>query len=182
MATRYPGDSMTHASPTIDYWHHKIHEGNFFYYNELLTAMTTTKEYTIHTANTPNKWTHFVYLVGSNAECNIKIYEGATVSSAGEQCTVLNRNRNCDNVSDTLIYGAPVITANGTLIDEHQLGNDGVGIFNDVGGSSSEDHELILKYNTIYYILITAAAQVSCDINVKFNWYEQENSVYYEND
>ncbi|MDA3939816.1 MAG: hypothetical protein PF693_10965 [Spirochaetia bacterium] len=168
-------DPFSQAHLTIDYVHHEIHEGDFFEYvnaqdltnGQVLSFLVVTPDTT--------KWPHFGFLIGAEAEFDLKMYEDATPDSDGDLVTapaVENSNRNSANVNTTLIYGVPVLGAGsrGTLLRQWH-GASG----KNTGGKAGTSSEIILKQNTKYWFDITNSTVSDNFINWVVSFYEHTN-------
>lgn len=162
-------DPVSGATIKIDFEHHEIHEGDHFFYNDVLTlANGATQDYLLTTPNT-TKRVHFLYHVNGTIGATIGIYEGANRTGTTLQ-TAYNSDRDSSNTATIIIHkGQSGGTTDGTNIAPNGFGSSTVG---GGGGESTRAYEILLKKNTKYIFRVTNKAAVNNDLNVKFIWYE----------
>ena len=101
---------------------------------------------------------------------DIKLYEGDSFSG-GSAVTPINRNRQSSTVTTMQSFSKGVTsTPTGTIIYETGVGTSGIAAAKAGGGSASE-HELILKQNTDYVMVLTPDAATTVVISIF--WYEE---------
>jgi len=164
-------DETTRALITYPYSHVEIHQGNHYLVGRTID-LTNSQVFDILLV-TPNttKWSHFIEAFASEAESNVKLYEGTTTSADGTSIPSFNNNRNSANTAAMLVYHTPTITGIGTLLTEKNMGAGKA-----QGGSLSRgDKELILKQNTKYLVRITNNTTSNNWFNYDFEWYEHIN-------
>jgi hypothetical protein len=163
-------DPYTHTLTTIDIAHSKIHTSESFFIKDWVTL--TNGQILNFVAITPDttKTPHLVMEFNFQAEANIAIYEGATLSNNGTAITSFNRDRNSDNAATTLVYHTPTITTDGTLIARYKAGSG-----KSIGGSQSSRAELKLKRNTKYIIRVTNDTVSNNWMGYLADWYEHTN-------
>lgn len=163
-------DEATGAIASIEYGHHKIHEGDVFTVLEVTDLGNgAVRDILIITPDT-TRWAHFVWEIEHEVETSIQFYRGTTVTDNGTLIPSFNRNGNSATTATTLVYHTPTITNVGTLIGTIQQG-DG----KKAGGSDREANEFILRQNTYYLIRITNLTVNNNLIFMKLNWYEHTN-------
>lgn len=171
-------DGVANALKTITYPHSETHSGSNFIYSELVTiADTATRDILIVTPNSATKKAHLEGAINCIFECNIKWYEGTTVSNAGTGVTELNLNRSSTKTADTVLTHTPTVSGVGTLLQEYQIGNAGsAGGRNDFGGSLQQRSEWVLDDSATKYLLRITSAQDANDISIYLSWYEHTDS------
>ena len=155
---------------TIDQTHHRIHEGKHFF----VAGYTTLASggLVVFTTQTPDsaKRIHMGFNIEGTATTNVKVYEGATISSGtGTLATPINNDRNSSTTSVLNVRFLPTITGSGTLIEAIAFGHTGK--FNLAGGAAAREEEIILKQNEIYMWRIESAGDDNI-ISYKGFWYE----------
>ena len=161
-------DLLTSAIPTIDYPHHELHAGNHYYMLEqTLLGNGETRTFIVSQPDTL-KWGHFIFATTAAAEITIKLTEGVSVEALGTPITTINNNRNSPNMAAVLVYHTPTNPTGGTVIVPPTIVGAGV----QVGGTSRNDNELILKQNTLYMLEITNGTALGNLLTQLFDWYE----------
>ena len=132
-------DASTHSIQTIEYEHHEIHSGSH-YYIEGHTTLANTAVLRVKLV-TPNsdKYSHFVWEIGSSTILTTDLYEGASGGMAGGARAVIhanNRNVNCWSGSHTgAVDQATVLTDSTKAWTPDAL--IGMQVFNQTDGSSA---------------------------------------------
>lgn len=170
-------ERITGAFRTIETEHSYIHEGIFFEsYNKFTLAAAGTKLVTLKTPAA--KYLHYrpTNLVTSADKVLIEFYEGATVTAAtGTAVTPSNHNRNSALASGVTLLDAPTVTANGTKFAQVYIpGATGTGGTRTGSSAGVSNSEWVLKPNTTYMIKVTNSSSGSNDIQVNFQWYEED--------
>lgn len=170
-------DAVTESLIVQNYEHHEVHEGSHFYIDDVVTLAINNVFDLQFTTPAGTKFSHFIFMLGVQAETEWLIYEGATINAAGTSITPLNNDRNSSTVSgNTLASQLNTTLANanadtdvsGALETNH--GKIGAGRTGGIDGRSSE---IILKANTIY--CMRAIAIAAGYINFVMQWYEHTN-------
>lgn len=168
---KFSNIDATGAKVTIDYSHHEIHEGNNYILTEVNTiASAGTRAYLITTPNT-DTYTHLIFSITSSLKVSMTLTEAPTGLSAGTSLTPINLNRNSTKTASTIIKHTPSGSASGgTLLYTRTVG-DGTTPSQVSSTTQRIQNEIILKKNTVYYFLITSAANSNI-VNTEFNFYE----------
>lgn len=162
-------DSLSKSVITIDYEHHKGHDGEAFVVNDVQNISTTTVKWLIEIPS--SKYSHMVINIYSQGELTTLITEGAD-RQTGTLLPTINRNRNSLNTSTLTVSRAPVSgTTDGTVIlFNSRVGNTSAGGTNNTDGSGRNSNEFILKTNTKYIISATTYANIW--VTLHLDWYE----------
>lgn len=170
-------ERITGAFRTIETEHSYIHEGIFFEsYNKFTLTTAATKLITLKTPAA--KYLHYrpTNLVTSADKVLIEFYEGATVTAAtGTAVTPANHNRNSTFTSGVTLLDAPTVTADGTKFTQVYIpGATGTGGTRTGASAGVSNSEWVLKPNTTYLIKVKNGSSGSNDIQVNFQWYEED--------
>lgn len=160
------------ALSTLDYEHHKIHEGRHFYSQRSFTLGSSgVASYVIQApASSTDLYTHVIFVLDGSAITQFELYEGSDLAPA-TAATAFNNNRNSAITAQTTIYSSANASGTvGTLIKTYK------------GGAASQQSraaaviqgtdELILKQDTQYHLKVTSGTADNL-VNVKIIWYEQ---------
>jgi hypothetical protein len=164
-------DASTHSLINVEFEENSIHEGSHYFIEDIVTLdATNALDIGIQTPNTTS-WLHMVWVVVSDAQVTLQIYEGSTITFDGTDITPLNNNRNSSNTSGIVnMEKNPTVTAVGTLLATASLGTSttpNAGI----PGQADRNRELILKQNTNYLFRITSGVNGN-NITYLYEWYE----------
>lgn len=175
-------DDKTTATATIEFEHHKVHEGDSFV-NDSVDISMTTNDTLVLAFKTPDttKLAHMVVSGWSLTIAHIDIIEGPTWDSgSGSQNTTFNRDRNSTTTSTLLEDTTGSFAANSaTVLNPTNLA--GGTIIHDIYFAAGKKEggeiprgiaEFMLKRNTTYAIRMTADAVNSAG-HLILNWYEQ---------
>jgi hypothetical protein len=100
------------------------------------------------------------------------MYDGDADITEGTAQAIINRNRNSSETSSITDFKKNTTTTpSGTVVDIDGFGSAGTPSARS-GGSSDANHELVLKRDTAYTILLTPSAETS--VNLKLFWYEED--------
>ena len=184
-------DDATRAQTTIEYEHHKVHEGSAFtcHYSD---ECTNIGEMTVIAFNTPNttKWVHLMANASVTAAAYIAIYETTSIDTGeGADLAIYNRNRNKSTTSTvSTIEATPEVNkatsfnesqaANANITTTTELGRTymGAGTRNSLtGGETRGSAEFVLKQNTQYAIMVVSTTDDTNIHNLTLNWYENTN-------
>lgn len=154
----------------IDTLHHKVHHEMLFGSADqgLNVQAATPKLWSVVTPNA-NIVLHFFYNAISDGAVKVELYEGPTVTGAGNAVTPFNYNRNSVKTPTGLVYKDTTVSANGTLLETDFIGSSGGAVRG--AGYSANSYEYNLKKNTTYLFIFTVASNGT---NVALNcvWYE----------
>lgn len=149
MITMYPV-----SGESIDYTHHKVHEGKFFsgaYYNSSV-ANGATIEILIQVGSTSTF--HMKFAATAGGDSTVQLYEGTTFSAAGTAVTMSNHNRASANSFSGTITHTPTLTLAGTQINGtgYVTGGDK---HTGSGGEFGFNNEFVLSKSTNYLLRLT---------------------------
>ena len=154
------------ALHTIDQAHHEIHEGDYWFADDV-SATLTANAIKYWLLVTPNEATalHSLPVIISTGEIILEVYEGVTVATNGTELPLLNRDRNSTATTTYKFYKDPTtpVTTGCPLVRYVRVGSG-----KNAAGDSRSDAELILKSNTKYLIKATAITNgtfISCHVN-----------------
>ena len=160
-------DDASGGKVTIEFEHHEIHEGDSYTiqtFNDIDDAANF--DLGVTTPNT-TKWGHFVMETEIEAEMELYLYEGATISS-GSAVTPINRNRNSSNTSGMTVVSGPTVGATGSLLVKQKAGSG-----KKIGGTTRDANEFIFKQNTKYLFRITNVSGSDAQFaSIRITWYE----------
>ena len=165
-------DKYTGFQTNIESDHRYIHEGKGF--SALVEVGTITAAYKISFTTPETLYVHWrpALLVSSAAYVDYKMYGGDADITAGTAQAIINRNRNSSETSAITDFKKNTTTTpSGTVVDLDGFGSAGSPTAR-AGGSSDSTHELVLKRDTAYTILLTPSAETS--VNLKLFWYEED--------
>ena len=153
---------------TIDQVHHQQHEGEAFYFHDVVTLGSGgVQDYllTVPAGVEP----HFEYDVEGIFGITVELYEGTGKTQSAAVQATFNRNRNSNKVSKfTIKKGTDGGTGDGTRIAWRK---NGTGTSQGkLSGSVGDRRERILKPATAYIFRITSAAAAN-DVSVELDWY-----------
>jgi len=179
-------DQSTNKLVTIEFDHHRIHDGSMFSAH-YVQEVTDTDDRSIIAFTTPaDKEIHLIAHVAATAAAVHYILEGAVGTAlSATDLTVYNKDRNSDNTSlltsidgtvgavsyyslttDTGITG-------GTVLYEEYIGAGKIG--SAAEGSSRGANEWILKKSTVYDIELKSLDANTNQHHVHLDWYEHTN-------
>ncbi len=173
-------DSLTHSTQSVTQPHHEIHDGESYITDaEETLASSGTLVFTFRTPNT-TKWIHLVIYARASGEANINLVENPTITvSTGTSQAAHNRNRNSANVttlsdssSGSWVPGS--ITLGATQSGGTTIYTEHIGSGKNIGGSTPDRMEFILKQNEDYTIILTSEAATN-DCELILDWYEHTN-------
>jgi len=150
--------------------HSYIHEGKAF--SVPIAIGSISAAYKVSFTTPATKYVHWrpAKVTTSAAYVALVLYEGDAYTS-GTAVTPINRNRNSLAVSGMSMVKNSTVTPAGTIVDI-----DGVGISGNPvsqgGGAGGAEHELVLKPNTKYTMLLTPTAATV--VNFTPFWYEED--------
>lgn len=168
-------DDATDQVVTIDYDHHKIHEGDSYGYSEV-EDQTQNHVYDIQiTTPDTTKWIHITGTFDVESETDWYFYENVNIILAGTAVTPLNHNRNSSNsaglvlkvITNTTIGNA---NADTTVAAATTLLHGIAGAGKKVGGQGGQRMEFILKQNEDYCLRFIAST--AGYVSFRLTWYE----------
>lgn len=169
-------DASTHSIQIIDYAHHEVHSGSFYYVKGQaeLDGAGDTLDFLYVVPNT-NKWPHAQWDIDGEAEFTLSLYEGVVTSNDGGAVTIFNANRNSANSPGVAAYSGPTLNS-GALGDGGDGGNlvwEGkIGSGRNATTNRETAYEFIAKQNTKYWFRISKEASGVHWVDYDFNWYE----------
>jgi len=169
-------DASTHALESIDYAHHEVHSGSYYFVKGWadVDGAGTTVDFLWVVPNTTD-WPHANWAIDGEAEFTLSLYEDVITSSNGTAMTVFNANRNSSNTAGVTAYVDPTLDGGalgdsgtgGTLVWSGKIGSGRTSTANRRTG-----YEFIGKQNTKYWFQIEKEAAGTHYIDYDFNWYE----------
>jgi hypothetical protein len=166
-------DKYTHATTTIDYVHHEIHDGATYMYHDVIDDLdnNVAQDYMITTPDT-TKWLHISHDIEAIGPITVEIYEATDKTGTTAQ-TLYNRDRNsATTATGTIHKGTSGGTTDGTKIVYWKGGISSNKTQNSAThGTASEK---ILKQNTKYILRLTSRMDNNM-ISVSIGWYEHTN-------
>lgn len=164
----YGSDPVSDLPVFVDYNHHQNHEGEAFQYTYPLTSLsngsTINFRLVVPTYAVLIRAPHLWFEVDVLAQTTISLYESPTATGGNLQTTYC-RNRNSSNVPGMTVYSAPSVSANGTLLSQHTVGDS------TVGAAVATFDEWLLKNNTVYLISVLSSAAGN-SVGLRLKWYE----------
>lgn len=166
---RMAGDNMFAGSPVvIDGPHHETHCGDRYLtsYIEDVSAPSGTAELLVIVPNEVGaKRYHTEFVVTTESEARLEVFEGPTVTANGTAISNYNRERDSVNTSSLAVYHTPTTTADGTRIDAVHWGSG-----RSSGGSGRTD-EWVLGNNTAYLVRVTNYSATANHTTIKVDHY-----------
>jgi len=164
-------DDATQAIITVPYEHHEAHEGESFYYHDVIALGNAgVQNYLITTPNT-TRWGHFGYQVEfCDARGILEVYESAVRTGTTAQ-TILNRNRNSATTATITVHK----DYSGGSSDGSRIVWKSVCANRNLSASVGSGLERILKQNTKYIFRLTNTSATTNNANVELDWYEHTN-------
>ena len=173
------GDFRWNALTTIDNAHRRVHLGQSFFGGHMWGDVSRivdngNADLLLRIGGTPM---HVISHVAADGTCEVRYYEGVTVSADGTVAISANKNRLSSKTPDggALYYG-PTVTDTGTELPPVLLpggystggggGNVPAGGFN-----GSYDSEVIMKANTDYLIRVTNRSNQAAAISINVSGY-----------
>lgn len=171
----HPLDGITLSVNTIAHEHHEIHEGDSFTVSDVQLVDATTFKWQITTSNS-ERVSHMIFDIDCTGEMLVLITEGSDRTDGGG-LTEINRNRNCDVVSSTVVTTTPTdgATDGAVTIDTLRVGSTGVASKTISSGGARGQNEYMLKQNTKYVVSVTTFATVY--VTLHLDWYEHIEGV-----
>ena len=164
-------DAITHTLIVMDFVHHEIHDGTYFFCSDYDSDVDTgaPKYYRFTTPNTTT-WGHFNCKYSSSGAGTWQFYENPTLNAAGTAWSTFNANRNSATTAAITAFYDTTTTSDGTLLWTDRTGADGGGLTRSSGNGSREE-ELMLKQNEDYILKFTPDAD-NAKVIVNCSWYE----------
>ena len=172
-------DSITKAQMTIDYSHHEMHSGSFYFVKGWadVDGAGTNLDFLWVVPNTA-AWPHATWEIAGEAEFTLYLYEDVTTVADGASVAAINANRNSGNTSGVATYSGPTLDTGalgdggngGTLIWAGKIGSG-----KNATGDRRTSNELIGKQNAKYWFRINKEAAGTHWIDYYFGWYEHTN-------
>ncbi len=165
-------DDESRSISTITFTEHQIHEGNFYFVKGFADG---TQTFLFVTPNSAVR-TDFEFIVGSEAEFELLLYETVTTLSDGAALVEQNANRNSLTAAATQMFQGPTL-AGGALGDGGQGGDliwaSKISAGRDAGTERTIHYELIGKQDTKYWFQMTQIAGGTVFVDWDFHWYER---------
>jgi hypothetical protein len=112
------------------------------------------------------------FIKSDQGPVEVRLIEAPTVTDDGTLITPVNRNRNSDNTSDTIVYGAPT-SSGGTNVYQNKVYETGTGSHTQ-GGSIEMPSIFVLKDNTDYIFEIENLNVATTTVSYSILWCEEE--------
>ncbi len=159
------GSDVSGLPAYIDAFHHKIHEGKAFFYNDSITLGAAGTQQYMLTTPSAGDYVHLAFSVIGSGSTSIQLFESGDRTGTTPQ-TVFNRKRTSTNTADSVVHkGTSGGTTNGTSLFAATAG----GKFS--AGAVNRAHELTLIPDTKYLFLVTSN-DAGNDIIFDIDWYE----------
>jgi hypothetical protein len=169
-------DAATSSIQTVGFAEHKKNEGMCFYgYLTNDVAAAGSKGMLITTPDTTT-WAHLSFVIESEREGSIALYEDVTTSNDGSALTEFNMNRNSATAATTVLHSDPTITDYGTpLLSIVKIAGTPL-VFPTQNSVWGRNQPLVLDQNKKYLLLYTNldVSNVS-RTNILVEWYEHAN-------
>lgn len=165
-------DGITNSLKILTDEHHKIHEGDHFFYTDSVQLNAdATQDYLLTTPDT-TRLVHLKINITGNAITQFDLFEASDKDGTTPQ-VAYNSNRNSEVAPTMTIHKG--ISGGST---------DGIKIYTMKSGSATQisrdplvsqrDNEIILKQNTKYIVRITSGTNSNLT-NTQIEWYEHTN-------
>ncbi len=179
-------DGITEAAVTVDYDHHKIHDGDS-YTCQVGQLVSDTNDRTAIAFKAPStsKWVHIIAKGTASSPAWFYIREGATVAdNQGATQAVLNRDRNSANTSGVIDTSQnPDATGAATYFaeaDQAHVTENGTLLYQDLlaaekkkgGGDTRGTSELVLEPNIQYVFYLKSLNNDNNYHGIVLDWYE----------
>lgn len=176
-------EKLTGYTGVISSDHAYIHKGISFMVTGITGSISAGGTYKFRfktpDANSPTtaydqKYIHWrpAGVDGISTGVTYELYEAPT-ASAGSDATILNRNRNHSRTSQMQAFTAGATVSGGTRVQIIGGGTGSTGSAN-AGGGAAAEHEILLKPNTDYGIVLTnRSGSTATLITYEFYWYEE---------
>ena len=158
------------AAVSIETPSEKIDTGNSYVANNYFASVGNNSFANVHIKAGSSKAPHAQMFVVSDGKCYISLYRGATYSNSGTTLTILNRNGDSSNTTQSTAYYSPTISNSGALLYQTLLpGAKGSAA---VGGETMSQSEAILKYSTDYLLKVQNKSGGNSNIAIEIDYYE----------
>lgn len=163
-------DDETSAAPAIDILHYKTHKKEA--YSVAVLSLDVADNGTLGVTFNPG--TDEFHLspvsVTASGKSAFWIYEGViTNTNAGTLLTVFNKYRDATNTTTLAAYSGQTVTNLGTCIRPGSI--PGGTRQQAIGSSQSSRDEIVLKTNTVYYLVITNFSGGAADLSISLEGY-----------
>lgn len=169
-----PIDEVSGNRDIIEAEHGRIHKGAHFtldYYKLLASVGSTSTVMFTSPATSTSQYIHFVCGVEADKAVDWYLYEG-TSASGGSAITAYNNHRFSENSNPVTIVANPVVTSNGTILEQHIAGSATTPQAN-TGGGVVARNEWVWKPATNYMVMIVAStATTKSVINAPYYYRE----------
>jgi hypothetical protein len=165
-------DRTRHYDPgqtpfALTYGHAAVHRDIIINYTNTVVSSALTR-YFIKTGNPLSM--HVIFRVLADSRCDIKMYEGSTVSADGTAQTAFRLNRESTKDIQAQIFLNPTVSNIGTLIYDGYNGGGGQGSGAFGGSLAHDDAEWIFKQDENYIIEVSDGSAL--DHFFEMEWYE----------
>jgi hypothetical protein len=155
------------AVKTIDHTVAGIHAGNMFWHSSGNSLAGGASAYLLFITGTLPVHMVSNILKTDNAPVAIGFFESPTTSANGVALPVIAKNRQASNASQSLVYGGPTVSSEGT-----QLSMDVIYGANKEASSMGLPSEWLLKPSTKYLFKVTNNASQTLNYMGAFGWME----------
>lgn len=168
-------DQSTHATMTIDYFHHEVHQGAAYEIDGFATLASGATRAVVLWSPVSSKETHVFYAVSSTNLTEVSIIEGIQCIGTGATPYYYNHHRRSGNTSHlTAISLNPprAFTAgSGVTLKSTKFGTAGSVQKQSVGGGAGSQNEIIMASGTTYVLYIVSGAADNY-VSYSVSWYE----------
>ena len=172
-------DDSSTAIVTVDFPHHELHEGDFYYIKNFANDGPQS-----FLATTPGVGVvaHLQWDVVAEGEYDVLVYEDMTVSNSGVALIAQNANRNSLTGAVIPWFSGPTLDIV-TCIPPDELGDGGacgeliwagkVGVGKKTSASRMTGYELMMEQGVSYWFQLEKIGVGALYIDWDFNWYER---------
>lgn len=154
---------------TIDWAHYKLHEGDFYSFDNASTL--ASGDSVKHFITTGAKEIHLTYYYDATQQTTHRVIEGVTRTTAGTLLTDMNNDRNSTDTSTVVLRNSANFSG-GTVLPKTQIFGISGNTTQLKQGNTRAEAEIILKKNTTYLFLLVSGGSSNV-INRQYRWYEE---------
>lgn len=157
---------------SLDFPHHKVHSGDAFSFQEILSLGSAEIGSYILTAPSTGKEAHLSFNAWGTFGFTMDLYEGSD-ATAGTAATPYNRNRNSATAAGlSFSKAATGGTTQGTKIATREAGSPTVA--GALEESARDGSEWVLDQGVKYVLKLTSSAAAN-KVSVRLGWYEHQS-------
>lgn len=170
-----PLEDATEGVPCIDTDHEYIHKGGFFSGFKQV-SLGASASYVLGFANGSTKYIHYRMAKISTNQPQITIeLRKDTGFNGGTAIETFNHNTVITATATMTVWGAPTVTATGTLINQDVIwGSTGIGGTRVGGESSGSAEEWVFAPNAKFTGTLVNGTTAVATVQVGFKWYEED--------